>query len=648
MALLTPVAVALVVVVGPWSSQATTRIRGAPAQDTRATDQARRTALQPSPFAPHTAIELAFGHGGTSLEERGASKLGRRAEEAVPAAPAPANSRQRPRQALLREAAALPKDAAAPPVSKVLACIASLSCQYFAIYFLLAMVKIWRNVAEGSGDNIVAKTLEATQATVNFVPMLCVLFLATRMRALQLTGGQPEKYQLPQWWVELAMRLCSWTILGQLIVVLVFPCIWREAPSADNDGNVDPPKANRAVTLGFLLVRYALMLLLYGSFAAVCIGVCVMKAPKEVYPGSSSPPVSPAVVCVICLTVQYFAVYCALALCRTYNQARGYSRTRTSDAVQMAAFTVNFSPMLCILFVAARIRALQMDPRTGNPQLWAQACFYLCTGSVLAQTFLVIVVSLLCRGVAGKGWCEGDIALHVRQRGLSMVLLGLRAVVLVCLYGGYTAIIVSIMLLQHKDGWDATPPLSPTMLCVVALSVQFFAVYLALCCIGLHQGIFQSNAGESEAEHSGGTLFILRETLDAARHAVVICPMLCVLFLALRMRALQLTGNRGAPQGWAQDLMFVATWAVWVQLVLVLMTPCITGRAPNRDASARRGSSRLGRILAYVVEVKRALFLFVLYGCACCVLVAIFQMTPANANGRGAMHLYGHADRAAF
>ena len=30
-------------------------------------------------------------------------------------------------------------------------------------------------------------------------------------------------------------------------------------------------------------------------------------------------------------------------------------------------------------------------------------------------------------------------------------------------------------------------------------------------------------------------------------------PMLAVLFIATRMRALQMTDNKGSPQGWVQD-----------------------------------------------------------------------------------------------
>ena len=37
------------------------------------------------------------------------------------------------------------------------------------------------------------------------------------------------------------------------------------------------------------------------------------------------------------------------------------------------------------------------------------------------------------------------------------------------------------------------------------------------------------------------------------RSTVQFAPMLAVLFIATRMRALQMTDNKGSPQGWVQD-----------------------------------------------------------------------------------------------
>merc|ERR1719393_1013280 len=68
------------------------------------------------------------------------------------------------------------------------------------------------------------------------------------------------------------------------------------------------------------------------------------------------------------------------------------------------------------------------------------------------------------------------------------------------------------------------------------------------------------------------------------------------------MRALQMTNNKGAPQGWAQDGMYLATWSIFVQVV------------------------RWFAVLA-------------LWGGAITVIISVFTITPETANGRGAIPL---------
>ena len=42
-----------------------------------------------------------------------------------------------------------------------------------------------------------------------------------------------------------------------------------------------------------------------------------------------------------------------------------------------ATAAMDFAPMRSILFLAARMRALQMDPVNDSPQAWAKSCFYM-------------------------------------------------------------------------------------------------------------------------------------------------------------------------------------------------------------------------------------------------------------------------------
>jgi hypothetical protein len=54
--------------------------------------------------------------------------------------------------------------------------------------------------------------------------------------------------------------------------------------------------------------------------------------------------------CIINLTCQYFFVYTALAVARTYRQTFGGS-TGVLEVLQAASGTVVYAPMLCVLFL---------------------------------------------------------------------------------------------------------------------------------------------------------------------------------------------------------------------------------------------------------------------------------------------------------
>merc|ERR1719504_127754 len=241
----------------------------------------------------------------------------------------------------------------------------------------------------------------------------------------------------------------------------------------------------------------------------------------------------------------------------------------------MCQNTVAFAPMLCILFIGARMRALQIDPVNGNPQKWAQACFYLCSYSVLVQVVILMMVPLVLDGEAKEGKTEGDVTFELKDSPTTMAILSaVRYAVMLALYGGFTAVIVSVCVIEGKDG-AAPPPVSPAMQCVMNLTVQFFFVYLMLA---LLVTIKQFTDG------GRGFLNVAIPTFDAARQTVQFCPMLSILFVGVRMRALQITDQKGAPQGWCQQGMFLATYAVLLQVLTVLLLSLFTQAAPKTDA----------------------------------------------------------------
>jgi hypothetical protein len=274
------------------------------------------------------------------------------------------------------------------------------------------------------------------------------------------------------------------------------------------------------------------------------------------------------------------------------------------------------------------MRALQIDPINGNPQRWAQMCFYACAYSVLVQLALVFAIPLVLGGEVKreKGAAEGDVTfvLDASQKTTLQILTALRFVLMLGLYGGFTAVIVSVHIIT--DGEGNTPPLSPAMLCVMNLTVQYFLVYLIFwVCLTTKQFV------ESTKE-------LMTSCIDVATIAVKtvkFAPMLSVLFIGLRLRALQITDQKGAPQGWAQQGMFLATYAIMLQLLLIFSMGALKG-PPKTDEEGNPVSEGAGA-MHMALTGFRYLALLCVYGGAVTCVYALFTITPETATGQGSL-----------
>merc|ERR1719159_1319285 len=124
------------------------------------------------------------------------------------------------------------------------------------------------------------------------------------------------------------------------------------------------------------------------------------------------------------LTAQFFVIYLAVALVKTTTEFVGPSDflTKFTGLLTLAKYTVSFAPMLCILFIGARMRALQMDPKNGNPQWWAQYCFYLCTYSVMVQAIMIILIPLCVTCECKQGASEGDVVFVMENQFCNMLM----------------------------------------------------------------------------------------------------------------------------------------------------------------------------------------------------------------------------------
>merc|ERR1719428_1732316 len=101
--------------------------------------------------------------------------------------------------------------------------------------------------------------------------------------------------------------------------------------------------------------------------------------------------------------------------------------------------------------------------------------------------------------------------------------------------------------------------------------------------------------------------------------------------------------NRGAPQGWVQDGMYMATWAVLIQFLMVLVVGFTTqtdaGVECDEDGTPKWNPSM--DILKYVALALKWITFIFLYGGMITVVVGVYTMTPETANGRGSVPLIG-------
>merc|ERR1719161_3073504 len=483
-------------------------------------------------------------------------------------------------------------------------------------------------------DNLLIQDILKTAAiTVSYAPMLAILFLACRMRVTWLTQGKGN----PPEYVQAAMYCATYSVLAMTLCACVVPIFTGKAIKVNKKtGDIDPnekPFSSPILGIAFTILKYLIMLGLYVGALVVVYGIITFEPPKGTWPGDVVPPVSPAVQCTMILAAQFFLVYGGIQVCRSVGEWLKFPLPVLNQALDGATNSMFFAPMLSVLFIGARMRALQMDPVNGAPQKWAQNCFFMCTYALALQTCLCIAIPLVLNGKVEKGELEGDMKYTVEGTNAAIggVLTAVRFLIMIGIYIGFSCVIYSVFTIEHPAGPQYTPPVSVTMKCVINLTVQFFTIYLMIW------------IAETVRNYIGAFWIIdrLGNLMDNAKGTINFCPMLAILFVGTRMRALLITNNRGAPQGWVQDGMYMATWAVLIQFLMVLFVGLTTAGPVQLDEDGTPKWEPSNPILTYVaLALKWVTFLF-LYGGIIAVITGVYTMTPETANGRGSFPLVG-------
>merc|ERR1719281_1332659 len=290
------------------------------------------------------------------------------------------------------------------PVSTAVKCVMNLTIQYLTIYTAIALLRV---VAEFQNENVkswtIHESLDQATLTVNYAPMLAILFLAARMRVLWLTQLKGN----PPIWIQQWMYYATYSVLAMTLVALVVPLLTGEKvklnPETGEPDEEHQPFKNTIAAVCFTILKYLIMIGLYVGAICIIYGVYTYEPPKGAWPGDKIPPVSPAVGCTMILTSMYFFVYAGIQAGKTLQSFSGIDSSKLTGALQGAICTMFFAPMMAVLFIGARMRAMQMDPINVPVPKWAQNWFYACTYALAAQTILAVAVPLVLGGSVKDG-----------------------------------------------------------------------------------------------------------------------------------------------------------------------------------------------------------------------------------------------------
>merc|ERR1719197_602034 len=161
------------------------------------------------------------------------------------------------------------------------------------IYTAIAIIRVF---ADFAGQNVnswsIYESLNQATVTVNFAPMLAIMFLACRMRVLWLTLGKGN----PPIWVQGWMYGCTYAVLAMTLVALVVPLVTGEKVKMNERGDIDEesrPFKNTIAAVAFTVLKYLIMIGLYVGAVCIIYGTYTHEPPKGAWPGGKIPPVSP-------------------------------------------------------------------------------------------------------------------------------------------------------------------------------------------------------------------------------------------------------------------------------------------------------------------------------------------------------------------
>lgn len=491
-------------------------------------------------------------------------------------------------------------------------CIAAITVAYMVVFASLASNRTYHEV-KGTPRGIVEAALKAAFQTMTYGPMVCVLFLAYQMRVDFLSDGKGQS----QIWAQHCMLGATIAVFGSALLAFVVPIFFGK-PMTLIPGTfvIVTPRPAATLRLMSSILRYLVLLALYGGLVGVALGIW-LQTPSVSGPVKETKP-APAIMCTIIVTGIFFLTQVVIAACRTHTEFKGHETAFFVGVTNAASSIAEFGPMLCGLFLAARMQALQHSG--GRPEAWAEFCMFVATCTLGLASLLAVFVPIVLSGVVRINHRTSEAKFEVPNRLFGLTLLACRYVALLCFHCGTAGVALSMFFV----GPQRMLPVSPAIQCVMNLAVQFFVIYFIVMVVIT---TFELSEGYLPMESC-----MCFASLEAAKGTVQMAPMLAVLFLAIRMYALQITEEKGAPQRWVQDAMYLATWSLLASIVACLATGITMGKVEQDDRGDITNRVRV-MCLAVPILLIRYICMLLLYGSIVATIFGLFAMLPSTANG---------------
>eukprot|EP00440_Ansanella_granifera_P043509 gb/GFBE01047161.1/.p1 GENE.gb/GFBE01047161.1/~~gb/GFBE01047161.1/.p1 ORF type:complete len:538 (+),score=123.98 gb/GFBE01047161.1/:1-1614(+) len=491
------------------------------------------------------------------------------------------------------------------PVAPALRCTIFLTSLFFCVYLSVILLRLGRMATgeQASRSSLEGRLAKATEA-LPLVPVVAILMIATRLRAIQLA----ERLELgePPFWGQLCMYGATTAILVRFIVDLTVVPSSFLAPEDEGFHQV------------LSAMRHAASTMLFGCSGAIVACTLVMEAPK-----GSTQALGPELQCMVFLTVCYLIEsgvheYLAATAKKSsmwqrieqqhYGAVRGLGRFGVEDNqfALPAIISLQFPPMICVLLVGIALRAVQLNL---EPELWAALAMYITTGAVIMQAARNTANAVARYQSDDKpqhllGDEAAGPAMPVSS-GLQDGMNAFWAATTCSVYIGTAFILASVFAMESKPlsvilppgaerAAEANHPLSTTMRCVMSLTVVYFGAYL----IVLGGSVLRPWLGQWAAAAAAGV-----------QRSLAFAPMLCVMMIGVRLRAMQI-GIRDPPQ-WAQGSMIVATVAVVTQVLCSMLAEAGVAFGGADDGKALASKVFLITLLALRYTASAALFLSV-------------------------------------